>query len=864
MEINELLSHFQRIQKRGSYFTCQCPAHDDKKNSLSVSLDSDRILVKCHAGCNTADVVKAAGLKMSDLFLNPKKPTPGSPRPEISKVYDYTDADGNLLFQCVRFNPKDFRQRRPDGNGGYTWDLKGVTTVLYHLPEVIKAVQSGGRIIVTEGEKDIDNIRKWGFTATTSPMGAGKWRSSYTDTLKGAREVILIAHKDGPGRKHIEQIAGELRGKVDSLKIIEMPDLAGRKAKDFTDWLEAGGTKEDFEKLIEMAPPDGGHDDKSETPLPPAPVAYIPEIEYNDVGNAGRLVKLNEGNIRYNWKRGKWLVCNGKVWVWDDGDLIGDLAVRAAATFYLDAANEYDAKKQKELGHYAIQIRNASKLKAMCETARSFQGIPIDLAELDANPWLFNCQNGTVDLKTGGFREHRREDYCTVMAPVSYVPEARSKLWDRFLDRIMGGNQALIAYLQKLAGMSMTADATSQVVPFLYGTGDNGKTTFLYVISHLLGEYGYTLNAETLMLKRGDAHSSTNDELANLNGKRAVFAREIQKSSLLNASEIKSMTGGEQMNVARKYEHNITFAPTFKLWLAGNHKPKIHDPTQGTWRRIKLIPFEVTIPENEKDPRLMFELTEPNNLSAVFNWAIAGCLAWQKDGLGEPYEVKEATNDYRKQEDDLMEFLEECCTYDPIGTVGKTELFTKYGEWCKENECEAMEAKYFKQRLEERGHIKDVRAGHNAVRAWRGLRLKTEADNADNADKTDTFSIKPPSREDSAVLYGKRDCFVSIVSKNEQFLGVPIVDDNLPPSVPPAPSGQGQSYDAGHVLVKDFEQFFGVPPSVVLKVWHDAGKPVIHVADGVNITDLDTFFSQPQPPEQLARVKEWYERVTKK
>jgi hypothetical protein len=179
MQFDEILNHFQRVQKHGNYFSCQCPAHDDQKNSLSISLNTNKILVKCHAGCNTADVLKTAGLRMSDLFLNSQKHAKTG-QPEIASVYDYLDADDKLLFQCVRYFPKDFRQRRPDGKGGFIWNLDGITPVLYHLPEILQALKNRTRIIITEGEKDVDNIRKWGYTATTSPMGAGKWRPIYT------------------------------------------------------------------------------------------------------------------------------------------------------------------------------------------------------------------------------------------------------------------------------------------------------------------------------------------------------------------------------------------------------------------------------------------------------------------------------------------------------------------------------------------------------------------------------------------------------------------------------------------------------------------------------------------------------------
>lgn len=462
-------------------------------------------------------------------------------------------------------------------------------------------------------------------------------------------------------------------------------------------------------------------------------------FEFNDVGNAKRLVKLFGDRLRYNWRRGRWLVWNGDYWKWDDGDQIIRLAIKAAATFYEDAAKAETGEAQKALATHARKTRNYSRLQSMASTASADKLVSIELSALDANPWLFNCINGAIDLRTGKFRNHEKEDYATVIAPVTYNKVAVPDLWKVFLERIFDGNQPLISYLQKIAGMSLTGDRTEEIVPFLYGAGQNGKSTFIFVLNNLLGDYAYTINAETLMMqKNGSAGGSTNDELANLNGKRAVFAREIQKGSRLNESEIKSMTGGEDMNVARKYEHNIEFAPIFKLWMSGNYRPRIYDTTQGTWRRIKLIPFEVTIPDAEKNPYLKYDLTSPDSLSGVLNWLIDGCLKWQAEGLVEPPEVIDATNDYRKKEDDLLEFLEECCQYSPTKIVGKTKLYEAYGVWCQNNEREPLERKVFNRRFEERGHVKECR-GTGGERSWLGLHLIIDSD---KSDKSDMFSEK--------------------------------------------------------------------------------------------------------------------------
>ena len=239
-----MLSRVQNPKKTGTGWICRCPAHDDGKASLSVSMGSDgRVLLKCHAGCDAESIVRAAGLELRDLF-------PRKDGASIVAVYDYVDAAGTMRFQTVRFAPKDFRQRRPDSKGGWAWNLKGVLLVLYRLPSVIEAAKAGRTVLVTEGEKDADNLAVMGFVATTSPMGAGKWRDSYSESLAGA-PVVIIADKDEPGRKHAEQVAKSVFSVAKSVRIIELP---GDGIKDASDWIRAGGTKEQLQAIAKAAP----------------------------------------------------------------------------------------------------------------------------------------------------------------------------------------------------------------------------------------------------------------------------------------------------------------------------------------------------------------------------------------------------------------------------------------------------------------------------------------------------------------------------------------------------------------------------------------------------------------------------------
>ncbi len=232
MLLADILNKLQKVKVlgKGEYQAC-CPSHDDKKPSLNLKQDGDRILLKCQAGCATESIVQSLGLQMADLFVESE--TSPKVMPVISATYDYLDESGDLLFQVVRYVPKAFRQRHKNGSGEWVWNLDGVRRILYHLPDILNVTTE--TIYLVEGEKDVDNLLNWGQIATTSPQGASAWKVEYADFLKGKR-VVVIPDKDDAGYNYARQVAKSLQGKCD-LKTIILPD----PAKDVSDWLEAGG-----------------------------------------------------------------------------------------------------------------------------------------------------------------------------------------------------------------------------------------------------------------------------------------------------------------------------------------------------------------------------------------------------------------------------------------------------------------------------------------------------------------------------------------------------------------------------------------------------------------------------------------------
>ena len=251
--IQRVLARLSEVRQQGDGWTARCPAHDDHQPSLSITeTAAGKVLMNCFAECETEAILRALKLEWRDLFSEskPESISGRKSRRHITAAYDYTDAEGTLLFQTVRYEPKTFRQRRPDGGGGWVWNLKGVEPVLYRLPDVLEAIQAGCSVFVVEGEKDVRTLEALGLTATTSPMGAGKWRASYAETLRGAH-VVVLPDADEAGRAHARMVAESLLGVAADVRLVELLGLDPKG--DVSDWVASGGTAEALEALVEAA-----------------------------------------------------------------------------------------------------------------------------------------------------------------------------------------------------------------------------------------------------------------------------------------------------------------------------------------------------------------------------------------------------------------------------------------------------------------------------------------------------------------------------------------------------------------------------------------------------------------------------------
>ena len=380
---------------------------------------------------------------------------------------------------------------------------------------------------------------------------------------------------------------------------------------------------------------------------------YAPgSMPLTELGNAERLVGRHGHDLVHVYGIG-WFVWCGTHWRRDRSGEVERRAVETVRSIHEEAARVGDDEKRRELAKWALASESAYRIRATIELARSMPGIPVgDADSLDGDPWLLNVENGTLDLRTGELREHRREDLITKLAPVRYEPGATAPSWEAFLSRTVPSEDTR-AFLRRAVGYSLTGRTTEKVMPCLLGPGDTGKTTFVEAVMDLMGgDYAKPAAPDLLLAKRGAGHPT---EVADLLGRRFVATVEVEEGRYLAESLVKQLTGGDRISARFMRQDFFEFRPTHKIWLAANHPPIVRGGDDAIWNRIKKVPFVVVIPKKEQDRGLRDKLRSER--SGVLNWALEGCLEWQRKGLGEPEEVRLATEEYREDMDTFAEFL---------------------------------------------------------------------------------------------------------------------------------------------------------------------------------------------------------------
>lgn len=437
-----------------------------------------------------------------------------------------------------------------------------------------------------------------------------------------------------------------------------------------------------------------------------------------DAGNAELLAHLHGARLRYDHRRQRWLHFGGHHW---RPDLDGQTLRLAKNTTRerLRLAADIDGKDQREkAAKFAIASENRQRLEAMLALAQAEPPVA-DLGDgWDADPMLLGVANGVVDLRTGVLRDGRPDDRITLTSPVAYDPHAVAERWEQFLAEIFDGSQAIIHFVQRASGYSLTGNTSEHALFLNYGTGSNGKSVYLNMIRRVAGGYGHNLPFTALELA---TRTQIPADIAQLPSRRLVTSSETTDGARLNEARIKMLTGGDPVTAAEKFKAPFTFLPVCKLWLAVNHLPDVKDDSDGFWRRMRVIPFRKQFKGDEIDPMLEKKLAA--EMPGILAWMVRGAMAWARDGLTTPQGVVMATDAYRTESDPLNEFLADCCVLHQDAEVGAGPLFKRYGTWADDQGLRGRErlgSRTFGSRVKERFKSRHTKRG----RIYQGIGLR--------------------------------------------------------------------------------------------------------------------------------------------
>ena len=666
----------------GGQTMAQCPAHEDRNPSLSVRESSDgTVLLYCFAGCENVDVVAALGLRMNDLFAT-----------------EYRYDDGRRVSRSYRDGHKRFAQ-------------SGNTTArpsLYRLAKVRQAVAAGQVVYLCEGEKDVHALESVGAVATTTPMGASNVAKADLSPLTGA-SVVAVVDRDGPGHKWAAQVAALL------------PDaefVTAAIGKDAADHIAAGHCLDEFvpfERGVITTDTPGLMQDAS-----PDPLAEVVRAHSGQVRFAYRLAQEYGSRLLHVFGLG-WHWWDGSRWAPDDH---GE-ATRAVLEVL--RIEWQAAQTNRDLARDVTACQTAAGVRGILEIAEALESFAVTVGQMDADPYLLNCANGTLDLGTLVLRPHSPADRITKVCRARYDPQAHSEAWEAFLACVLP-DEAVRRYLQRFVGVGLLGAVREQEFTIAIGPGANGKGVFYGAVLHALGDYGHTAESDLFMTTKANANAASPAVMA-LRGRRFVVCSETEQDHRLAAALMKNLTGGDPITARGLHRDPVTFDPAHTVLMVTNWLPKVAGNDPAVWRRMRVIPFDVTIPEAERDPGLGERLRLAAD--AVLSWAVAGWQDYQHRGMAAPEAVQAVTADYRKRSDAITRFIEERLLVNPHMWVSVADLWKAWESWATDDGAEPVSKRAFSEELDKRGWPDKVRriAGRNTkVRQGIGLAESEDGD----------------------------------------------------------------------------------------------------------------------------------------
>ena len=772
MKFDDLLARFDGAVQERDGWVVRCPSHEDSHQSLRVAVgDSGAALLRCRAGCATADVLEAVGLTFGDLrdvegvaamprAVSRDLPAPPSEVAALAvRLEEYADAldDEVLAYAAARFGvsaeqARGFGLGRADDMGGVRLvvpfrDPQGVArgfqaraldagaTVRWLGPPSPSGASwarlgwfPGGtdydEVVVCEGPGDALAVAAAGFDAI-GVRGAG---------LAANRDVVAEIARWTQGRRVVVIGDADPAGEEFAKRLVAGLTLAGGRASsvapaasDVAAWFAA--TPAGFAASLQA----------KVSAVPDADAAAVvledwSPSELTDVANARRLLTFfvdHGSGVRYSPEAGFFLLDDG-VWVPDRLDRVRTQAQRAAdelwesvadlrelASVLTDPAQVRDVNALVgSLSSFAKHSSSRSGIDSMIREVQALPSVAVDMESFDSHHHLLAVRNGVVDLRSGDLLPHDPSLLITRRVDVDYFPDAQAPRWAQFLREIFPSHPDLPDYMRRLVGYGVTGETTEQMFAVLHGTGANGKSIFTDTLTEVFDAVTVTTPFSTFEMKRGDG---VPNDLAALKGARLVHAAEGEQGKPMAEAVLKRVTGRDRIAARFMRKEFFEFRPTFLLMLATNYRPNFRGQDEGLWRRVRLIPFDRYFAPEERDYRLGETLLAERE--GILAWAVRGAVEWYADGLLDPPVVLAATDEYRQTSDALMGFLPGVYVRDDSAPLAVgSKVFNDYLEWCEEENLpghERWQRRTFFSALEERGFVK--RASKSGV-AFQALR----------------------------------------------------------------------------------------------------------------------------------------------
>lgn len=446
--------------------------------------------------------------------------------------------------------------------------------------------------------------------------------------------------------------------------------------------------------------------------------------DLSDTGNARRFVDTFGDVLRYNYDNKNWVVWDSRTWTKDTTQRTKNLADRMIKEMqqeYFDTYQEGDKDKAEAMLKNIKHLSSSSGKEAMLKEAMHLEEIATTNADYDKDPFLLNCENGVVDLRTGQLLPHDKTLMLSKNTHIAVDKEGEPKEWLKALQGIFINDKDTLNFVHRAVGYTLCGSTREQCFFQCYGNGSNGKSVFLNTINGIMGDYAMNAQVESVLTRGQSSSANASPDIARMNGARFVRTNEPNEGSRFNEGLVKQLTAGNDKITARfLYGTDFEFTPVFKLWIACNYKIGVRGTDKGIWRRMRLIPFEAEFEGKNNDRTLEDKIKA--ELPKILWWAIKGCLEWQENGLGESEKVKIATNEYKEEMDIITSFAKECIKKRPYSKVKASEVYRAYKNWARNgNEYEMPQAKFGRE-MAKKFHKENV----NGFIYYMGIDLKKE------------------------------------------------------------------------------------------------------------------------------------------